>query len=338
MTDLPGLDLGRLNEWFTTNVGATAGPLTAELISGGKSNLTYGLTDGDQSWIIRRPPLGNVLATAHDMAREYRVIHALRDTAVPVPQTFGLCSDDAIIGAPFYIMSRVTGIPYRTAAELTPLGAERTRVISERLVDTLVDLHAVDAAAVGLGDFGRPEGFAARQVKRWRTQLEAAYHRDLAGAEELYQRLVAQTPTHNDAAIVHGDYRLDNLLIDPSTDRVNAVLDWEMATLGDPLTDLALMALYQRLDAIEGMDAIDVQRAPGYLPEPEMVERYATASGRNLDGFGFYVALAAYKLAAILEGIHLRHVNGLTVGDGFEHVGNGIEPLLELGLSAIREG
>lgn len=338
MTNLPGLDLTRLGEWFTANVGETARPLTAELISGGKSNLTYGLTDGSERWIIRRPPLGDVLATAHDMGREYRVIHALRDTKVPVPQTFGMSTDDTIIGAPFYIMSRVDGIPYRTAEELERIGEERTRAISERLVDTLVDLHAVDPASVGLAEFGRPEGFAARQVRRWRTQLESAYHRDLVGADELYQRLVAQTPTHSDAAIVHGDYRLDNLLVDAETDRVNAVLDWEMATLGDPLTDLALMALYQRLDALEAMGASDVQAAPGYLPEPEMINRYATASGRDLDGFGFYVALAAYKLAAILEGIHLRHVNGRTVGDGFENVGNGIEPLLELGLTAIREG
>lgn len=338
MTNLPGLDLTRLGEWFTANVGETARPLTAELISGGKSNLTYGLTDGSERWIIRRPPLGDVLATAHDMGREYRVIHALRDTKVPVPQTFGMSTDDTIIGAPFYIMSRVDGIPYRTAEELERIGEERTRAISERLVDTLVDLHAVDPASVGLAEFGRPEGFAARQVRRWRTQLESAYHRDLAGADELYQRLVAQTPTRADAAIVHGDYRLDNLLVDAETDQVNAVLDWEMATLGDPLTDLALMALYQRLDALEAMGASDVQAAPGYLPEPEMINRYATASGRDLDGFGFYVALAAYKLAAILEGIHLRHVNGRTVGDGFENVGNGIEPLLELGLTAIREG
>ncbi|MBS1675260.1 MAG: phosphotransferase family protein [Actinobacteria bacterium] len=326
-----------LTEWFVKNVPGATAPLTAERISGGKSNLTYGIADGSSTWILRRPPLGNVLATAHDMTREHRVIHALQPTSVPVPRTFGLCEDETVIGAPFYVMSRVDGIPYRTADELRRLGPQRTRAISENLVDTLVTLHAVDPDAVGLADFGRPEGFVQRQVRRWHTQMQSAHHRELAGSDELHALLVDRVPEHSDTAIVHGDYRLDNLLTDAATDQVNAVLDWEMATLGDPLTDLALMVLYQRLAAIEGIGASDVSTAPGHLTESEMIERYAHASGRDLDGFGFYVALAAYKLAAILEGIHLRHLNGRTVGEGFETIGNGVEPLLDLGLTAIRK-
>ena len=338
MTDVPGLDLIRLGEWFARSLPGAGSALSAERISGGKSNLTYAISDGRSTWVLRRPPLGDVLATAHDMAREHRVIKALGSTPVPVPLTFGLCLDTAVIGAPFYVMSRVDGIPYRDAEELSAVGPARTRVISEHLVDTLVALHAVDPAAVGLADFGRPEGFVARQVRRWHTQLEAAYHRDLKGADELYARLADRIPVHSDTTIVHGDYRLDNLLTDVRTDAVNAVLDWEMATLGDPLTDLALMVLYQRLATIEGVHVSDVSAAPGYLDEARMLERYASASGRSIEGFGFYVALAAYKLAAILEGIHLRYLNGRTVGEGFDTIGDGIGPLLELGLTAIKEG
>ncbi|GAB3681048.1 phosphotransferase family protein [Saccharopolyspora tripterygii] len=308
------------------------------LIAGGKSNLTYAVTDGVHEWIVRRPPLGHVLATAHDMAREYRVLSALQDTRVPVPRTFAMCTDPAVLGATFYVMQRCVGRPYRCAAELQLLGPERTRAISERLVDTLAALHSVEPATVGLGDFGRPEGFLGRQVARWKKQFDASYSRELPAAHELHRRLARSVPVESAAGIVHGDFRLDNVLVD-GTGQVTAVLDWEMATLGDPLTDLALMLVYNRLGALtgDGTDTVsDVSAAPGFLNEREVIQRYSRGSDRDLPEFGFYIGLAAFKLAAILEGIHYRHLNGHTVGAGFDRIGEAIHPLLDAGLDALK--
>ena len=336
--DIPGLDLSRLGAWFVDHVPGVASPdLTARHISGGKSNLTYEVTDGTSAWIVRRPPLGHVLATAHDMAREHRVISALRDTVVPVPVTYGLCEDVEVVGAPFFVMERVDGTPYRSSRELEALGPVRTRVISERLVDTLVALHHVDPDSVGLTDFGRPEGFLARQVERWKKQMDASYHRDLPAADELHARLAASVPPQGATGIVHGDFRLDNALVGAGTDRINAVLDWEMATLGDPLADLALTLVYQRLAGFADGTVSDVSNAPGYLTEAEIVARYDAASGRDLSRLGFYLGLSAYKLAAILEGIHYRYLAGQTVGEGFDTIGDAIHPLLDAGLSALEE-
>jgi len=334
---LPGLDLDRFSPWFRATVPGVGSEPTASLIAGGKSNLTYEVSDGQQTWIVRRPPLGHVLATAHDMVREYRVMSALQDTDVPVPTTYALCRDDSVLGAPFYVMERMAGTPYRRAEELAALGPERTRAISERLVDTLTALHAVEPASVGLADFGRPEGYLARQVARWKKQLDASYCRDLPAAEELHARLAADVPPESAAGIVHGDYRLDNVLVD-ADDQLTAVLDWEMATLGDPLADLGLMLVYHRLGDILGSGSVaDAGSAPGFLGEEEIIARYAAGSDRDLSRFGFYLGLAAYKLAAILEGIHYRHLHGQTVGTGFAEIGDAIHPLLDAGLSALKE-
>lgn len=333
----PGLDLDRLGAWFAAEIPGAGGPLTASLIAGGKSNLTYVVSDGRQEWIVRRPPMGHVLATAHDMGREHRVMSALRDTEVPVPTTYGICTDDSVVGAPFYVMERVAGMPYRYAHELQPLGPERARTISTRLVDTLAVLHQVDPKAVGLEDFGHPQGYLGRQVARWKKQLDASHSRDLPAAEALYSRLAADVPQESTVGIVHGDYRLDNLLFDEH-DQPTAVLDWEMATLGDPLADLALMLIYHRLGMAANLDSVtDVARTPGFLPEADIIERYAAGSRRNLSRLGFYLGLAAFKLAAILEGIHYRYLNGQTVGEGFDNIGDAIHPLLDAGLSALKE-
>lgn len=336
-TELPGLDLDRFSDWWRATVPGVGAASSARLIAGGKSNLTYEVSDGTTGWIVRRPPLGHVLATAHDMVREYRVMAALRQTDVPVPAMYALCQDDAVLGAPFYVMERVEGTPYRTAAELTELGPERVRAISTGLVDTLAALHAVDPAAIGLADFGRPDGFLGRQVRRWKKQLDASYTRDLPAAVELHARLSADVPAESTTGIVHGDYRLDNVLTDDK-DRPAAVIDWEMATLGDPLTDLALMIIYGRLaeESTGGVNA-DAPVAPGYLSEDEIIERYSARSERDMSRFGFYLGLAAFKLAAILEGVHYRYLHGQTVGEGFDAVGAAVEPLLETGLIALKE-
>lgn len=335
-----GLDLSRLAEYLSTAApGLLTGELTARHIAGGKSNLTYAVSDGQRSVVVRRPPLGHVLATAHDMVREYRVITALKDTAVPVPRTYALCEDESVIGAQFYVMELASGKPFRYAAQIEGFGPDRVRAISERLIDVLVDLHAVDPDSVGLGDFGRPQGFLGRQVRRWTTQLEKSTSRELKGAAELAADLAASVPADGDVSIIHGDYRLDNVLVDVDrNDEFTAVLDWEMATLGDPLADVALFGVYQSLPRLgANQNVSDVSLASGYLPQDELFERYAARSGRDTSRLSWHLGLGYFKLAVILEGIHYRYIHGQTVGEGFAEVGNAVVPLITAGRAALRE-
>jgi len=332
--DPPGLDLHRLGNFLAEQCpGLTEGPLRAEVIAGGKSNLTYSVTDGVSTWVVRRPPLGHVLATAHDMGREYRVMSALQGTGVPVPAMIASCQDPALMGEPFYVMEWVPGRAYRQAAELLPLGLQRAELLAERMVDVLLDLHEVNPDAVGLSDFGRPAGFCQRQVRRWQQQLAASATRELPRAEELARMLAASIPPDAPAAIVHGDYRLDNLLVDDQ-DRVRAVVDWEMATLGDPLTDLALLYVYVRLASIDNAIA-DAMSVPGFLTPDQVLARYVARSTRDTSRMGFYLGLAFFKLAVIVEGIHRRYLDGKTVGAGFDGIGALLEPLVEEGIKAM---
>jgi aminoglycoside phosphotransferase (APT) family kinase protein len=337
--DPRGLDLAAFARWYDAQrPGDVTGELRARLIAGGKSNLTYEVTDGSSWWIVRRPPMGHVQATAHDMGREFTVMSGLADTGVPVPRMFAHCTDPDVIGAPFYVMERVLGTPYRTKAQLEELGPELTAGIAHTMIDVLARLHAVDPDAVGLGGLGRPEGFLERQVRRWGRQLEGSRSRDLPDADELLRRLSAQIPEQSGSGIVHGDYRLDNLLVDATRtgEEVRAVVDWEMATLGDPLTDVALLLVYDRLAAISGGAAVaDASAAPGYPDADTQLEQYAAASGRDLSRMDFHLGLAHFKLAVILEGIHFRHAQGHTVGEGFDTVGDAVQPLLAAGLTAI---
>ncbi len=334
----PGLDPARLEAWLRGVLpDAPAGELTASLITGGRSNLTYRIGLGPARWILRRPPVGEVQATAHDMGREFRVMTALADTPVPVPRTIVECEDASVLGAPFYVMEEADGTPYRRAEQLEPLGPARTRAISERLVDVLVRLHQVDHRERGLESFGRPEGFLARQVQRWSRQLAASRTRDLPDADRLAQLLTERLPGGGPVGIVHGDYRLDNVLVDDD-DLPTAVIDWEMATVADTLTDLALMLVYKRLGHELGGEAVtDASSASGFLTEDEILDRYATGRGVDLADFGFYVGLASFKLAGILEGVHYRYLHGQTVGPGFEQVGAAVQPLLAAGLNAVKE-
>ncbi|MEW2523906.1 phosphotransferase family protein [Streptomyces sp. NPDC047071] len=338
----PGLDLDRLRGHLDrTRPGLLGGgPLTARLIEGGRSNLTYAVTDGAARWVVRRPPLGHVLATAHDMRREHRVISALHPTAVPVPRPVLLCEDESVVGAPFYVMEFVEGTPYRTAEQLAPLGPERTRATVLGLVDALVDLHAVDPEAVGLADFGRPEGFLDRQLRRWGKQLAASRGRELAGIEELHAALGRALPASPAPAVVHGDYRLDNVLIDSTsgTDRIAAVLDWEMSTLGDPLTDLGLLVMYSVRLEVPDSPVSTTAGAPGHPDPAELIERYAARSGRDVSAVSWYTAFAWFKLAVILEGIHYRYTQGQTVGPGFDRIGELVPLFIEHGLTTLQEG
>ncbi|WP_432083651.1 phosphotransferase family protein [Streptomyces sp. WAC 04229] len=335
----PGLDLDRLRELLDRErPGLVTGPLSGRLIEGGRSNLTYAVTDGTARWVVRRPPLGHVLATAHDMKREHRVISALHPTNVPVPRPLLLCEDEDVVGAPFYVMEFVEGTPYRTADQLAPLGPERTRAAVLNLVDTLVELHAVDPAEVGLGDFGRPEGFLDRQLRRWAKQLDASRNRDLPGIDELHATLGRELPRSPAPTVVHGDYRLDNVLIGGENDEINAILDWEMSTLGDPLTDLGLLVMYSSPLGMPDSPVSTTAQAPGHPAPAELVQRYADRSGRDVGAVAWYTAFAWFKLAVILEGIHYRYTLGRTVGPGFDRIGDLVPVFIEHGLTTLQKG
>ncbi|MFD0268994.1 phosphotransferase family protein [Streptomyces sp. NPDC127106] len=337
--DPRGLDLQRLRGHLErVRPGLLAGPLRGRLIEGGRSNLTYEVGDGTGRWVVRRPPLGHVLATAHDMRREHRVIEALHGTAVPVPEPVLLCEDDGVLGAPFYVMEFVDGVPYRTAGKLAALGPGRTRQVVLGLVDTLVDLHAVDPHEVGLGDFGRPEGFLDRQLRRWAKQLAASRGRDLAGIDELHGALGRALPRSPAATVVHGDYRLDNVLVGGPGDTVRAVLDWEMSTLGDPLTDLGLLVMYSSDLGLTDSPVSTTSAAPGHPAPAELIERYTARSGRDTGEIAWYTAFAWFKLAVILEGIHYRWTLGQTVGEGFDRIGELVPVFIEHGLTTLQEG
>ena len=345
MTDpggLPGLDLAALTAWLDDeHPGTRVGPLRAELVAGGRSNLTYRVDDDAHSWVLRRPPLGHVLATAHDMAREHRVIGALAHTAVPVPTPVALCADAerSPLGAPFYLMERVEGLVLRTAADLEPLSLADRHALGLRMMDTLADLHAVDPASVGLADFGRPDGFLARQVRRWGAQLDASRSRDLPGVDELREGLAASVPASRRTSVVHGDYRLDNLVVAPGDGHIAAVLDWEMSTLGDPLTDLGLLLAYtEGLSDPRNPVAQPVDESVGFPGVDAYVGRYAERGALDEDdlaGLPWCTALGYFKIAVILEGIHYRFVQGQTVGAGFDRIGALVPGLVQHGRAAL---
>lgn len=334
--DPPGVQVRALEAFLRkAGLGALDGPLQVELLSGGRSNLTYLLTDGVQRWVLRRPPLGHVLATAHDMDREYRVLDALHPTDVPVPKPL-VSAGPEVIGAPFYVMEFTEGLVLREESELKAFGDAASR-LADGLVEVLARLHRIEPDVVGLENLGRPRGYLERQLRRWGAQLEASHSRDLPELERLGDRLQRTMPAGQAAAIVHGDYRLDNVVVDPGDGRVMGVLDWEMATLGDPLTDLASMVLWW--DGIRGLDS-PVAAVPGdvhgFPSSDALIDGYALLSGRELAELPWYLGFAYYKVAVIFEGIHYREQQGLTVGDGFEQLGSMVPALTERGHAALR--
>jgi aminoglycoside phosphotransferase (APT) family kinase protein len=330
----PGVSVPALDRFLRDAVpGLLTGPLRVELLSGGRSNLTYLVTDGVGRWVLRRPPLGHVLATAHDMTREFRVLTALHPSDVPVPAPI-VAAGPSVIGAPFYVMAFTDGEVLRERARLESFDDASAARLASALVDVLVRLHSTDPASVGLGDLGRPEGFLERQLRRWARQLAASHSRDLPDLTALGERLASRIPGNGGAAIVHGDYRLDNIVV--AADRVAGVLDWEMATLGDPLTDLASMVVWW--DGMNGLDS-PVAAAPGEVPAfPSgefLVSAYARGSDADLSALPWYLGFAYYKIAAIFEGIHYRAGQGLTVGDGFERLGGLVPSLVERGHAVL---
>lgn len=334
---LPGIPVEALEDFLRSNVPhLLGGPLRVELLAGGRSNLTYLVTDGDSRWVLRRPPLGHVLATAHDMDREYRMLAALHPTDIPVPRPL-ISAGSEVLGAPFYLMEFTDGLIPR---ERTQLESFRTcpEQLAHELVDVLVRLHRLEPDSVGLGELGRPHGYLSRQLSRWAHQLDASRSRRLPELDRLGQLLSETLPTEREPTLVHGDYRLDNVVVDPQDGRIVGVLDWEMATRGDPLTDLASMVLWW--DGIRGLDS-PVAAVPGDVPDfPSselLLARYAEQSGRDLASLPWYLAFAFYKIAVIFEGIHYRAQQDLTVGDGFDALGGLVPALTERGLAALHQ-
>lgn len=327
-----GIDVPALESWFAENVPGSSSPLRFERIAGGHSNLTYRVLDGaGGEWALRRPPLGKRLGSAHDMAREHRVVSALGPTPVPVAPVVALCEDESVNEAPFYVMEFVSGPVLRGLAEadLFPDEGDR-RAIGERVADTLVAIHAVDPDAVGLGDLGRREEYVARQLRRWQGQWESSKTRELPVVDRVHERLAARIPPQGPATIVHGDYRLDNMILTEAGE-VAAVVDWELCTLGDPLADLGLLLVYWA--DREAEDPVGLGQpanlAPGFPTREQLAGRYAERCGRDLAELDFYVALGYWKLAVIIEGVYRRYREGGLgeAGDGVEYFARLVERL-----------
>ena len=335
MPGIPGVEHpDRLVKWMAGAGLADFGELRGvQLIAGGRSNLTYRLDFDGGQLVLRRPPLGHVLPTAHDMSREFRVLTALRDTAVPVPEALASCQDTDVIGAPFYLMKYVDGRVLRTAEDGAILTAAQATELSELLASMLATIHGVDTVAVGLDTFGRPDGYLARQLSRWQRQWELSNTRDMPGYTDLVTRLTEGLPASAEGTLVHGDFRLDNTLVRLTTPAsIAAVVDWEMSTLGDPLADLGLTLSYWA-DAAEPFPDINVGSSitalPGFYDRAEFAARYGELTGRDVSGIGYYIAFGYFKLAVVLEGIHARFLQGKTLGEGFEREGPAVPVLIE---------
>ncbi|HWV76800.1 MAG TPA: phosphotransferase family protein [Isoptericola sp.] len=371
MTDVPGLDTAGLRAWLErehpeltdggTGAGTgSGGELTASVIAGGRSNLTYRVDGARVPLVVRRPPLGHVLSTAHDMRREHRVVTALADSAVPVPRTVGVVDDTdrgEVTGTVFFVMEHVTGTVLSRPGQNVAFTPAGLHALGLELAEVLADLHAVDPAAVGLADFGRPDGYLDRQVATWRRQYDASRSRPQPRLDTLQDRLAASVPASGGrAGVVHGDFRLDNAIVvgPPDAPRVAAVLDWEMATLGDPLVDLGMLGLYWDIRGLTARAVSDeasgeasdeapadddalsaVVPGAGYPEFAELVDAYAARSRTAPPDLSWYRAFAAYKLAVILEGIHYRYRAGETVGEGFDRIGALVDPLAADGLAHL---
>ncbi len=339
---LDGLDLAALDGYLRSAGIDRDGELTAQLISGGRSNLTFLVGDDSSKWVLRRPPLHGLTPSAHDMAREYKVVAALIDTAVPVARAVTLCNDDSVLGAPFQMVEYVAGQVVRTRAELEALGGQEVSDgCVDGLIQVLVDLHAVDPAAVGLADFGKADGYLERQVRRWGSQWELVHRPDDlrdADVARLHAKLGQAVPQQSRASIVHGDYRIDNTILD-ATDpsRVRAVVDWELSALGDPLSDAALMCVYRdpSLDLI--INAQAAWTSPQLPVADELAHKYSVVSGQPLAHWNFYMALAYFKLAIIAAGIDFRRrmSGGQDDVDASDRVGETVAPLIARGLSEL---
>lgn len=339
---IKGIDVDAVTDWLTRCVPDVSLPLAVELIAGGHSNLTFelretappaGSSPEPRRWVLRRPPLGQVLSTAHDMGREYRIISALARSDVPVPHTVGLSADESVNGAPFYVMDFVDGRVIRSATDADALDEPARARAGRSLVEVLGAIHAVDVNSVGLGDLAKKDDYIARQLKRWYAQFRKSESQvegglDLPQVHEAHDALADAIPLQHGSTIVHGDYRLDNCMIGPNGEVV-AVLDWEICTLGDPMADVGLLWVYW---TDPGQEAVLPQASPTSLPgfptRLELMDLYHTSTGRDLTDLPYYVAFGYWKLACIIAGVYARYAGG-SMGDVPESTVRGFRDMLE---------
>lgn len=351
VTDPPGLRLEPLRSWMeesVPNFDASA-PLQATLLAGGRSNISYKLTDASgSSWVLRRPPLGHIMPSAHDMGREFRVLSGLNKVLFPTPTTRAHCEDESVIGAKFMMMDFVDGRVIESAQTALSLSATQASEISQELVDTLARLHAVDPAAAGLDQLGKPAGYLQRQVKRWGEQWQITKTRELPEIEVLrawLEAAIVKVPESLPTSIVHGDYRIDNVILAGDKSQIVAVLDWEMSTLGDPISDLAISLVYwsQATDTLRKKIPVaeDVTSGLGFWSRQQVLDRYVSQTGLDISHLDECVALACFKLAVIMESIHHRNLSGQQLGAAAgaqSTMGEATVALTELGLAVTRQG
>lgn len=333
-TSIEVLDLSAITSHIDSIGVVRQGPLRAELISGGRSNLTFLVFDDKSTWVLRRPPVHGVTPSAHDMSREYTVVSALAGTGIPVARPVSLCQDTSVLGAPFTLVEYVMGQVIRSEDDLAAISSEKDlNGCVHSLIEVLSDLHHVDPNAIGLGDWGRPDGYLQRQVRRWGSQWDLVRHREDprdADVRSLHALLAEAVPPQSGVSIVHGDYRIDNTILESTAPhRVRAVVDWEMSTLGDPLADVALMCVYRDpvFDLVIGTDAAwTSERLPS---ADEMAQYYASVSGRQLSHWDFHMALGYFKVAIIAAGIAYRRRSDDGLVDPADEA---VAPLIAAGL------
>lgn len=334
------LDLSKLSDWMKKNVCDFSGPLSAEKFAGGQSNPTFKLSAGDRKFVLRRKPPGQLLASAHAVDREFRVIAALQDTDVPVPGAVALCKEDEIIGSMFYLMEYLEGRVFWDPV-LPELNNDERSAVYDDMNRVLAAMHSINVADVGLGDYGRPGNYFERQVGRWTKQYRASETQTVPAMEELMAWLPENMPAEDDrVALVHGDYRLDNVMFHPTEPKIIAVLDWELSTLGNPIADLAYQVMAWQLPRDAGITGLaGIDRKPLAIPEDNSyVTSYCERTGRDeIKHWNFYLAFCFFRLAAIVQGVKKRALDGTASSAEAESRGNLVQPLAELGMSYMKD-
>jgi aminoglycoside phosphotransferase (APT) family kinase protein len=337
------LDLAKLEPYLRAHFPEATGPLVVEQFPSGHSNLTYFVRLGEREFVLRRPPFGSTVKSAHDMGREFRVLSKLHPVYAPAPQVHLYCEDDSILGAPFYLMQRVRGVILRRELPSgLALPPETVRGLCESFVDNLALLHSLDYARAGLGDLGKPAGYLERQVRGWIERYHAARTHDLPEVEFLSRWLTSSLPASSEAALIHNDYKYDNVVLDAENlTRIAGVLDWEMCTLGDPLSDLGMALAYW----VEPGDPPELQQIvwgptalPGSFTRTQLVERYAQSSGRSVSDMVFHLVLGRFKLAVIVQQIYFRYHQGLTQDARFGALADVARVLLRTAVRTAESG
>jgi aminoglycoside phosphotransferase (APT) family kinase protein len=339
VTAPPGIEVEAVTAWLTDRLPELERPLTFTRIGEGQSNLTFRVEDaGARTLVIRRPPLGEILASAHDVVREHRILTALHPTGFPVPRTIGVCEDAAVTGAPFYAMEHVDGYVLGRAADAEQLDVETRAEAGRQIAATLAQLHALELDAVGLADFRRPESLISRQLRRWRRQWEASKTRELADVDEVGAWLEARMPEERESVLLHGDYHLHNFVLAPDG-HMRAVLDWELCTSGDPLADVGQMVAYwNELSSKDGFFREPVAAAEGFPDATTLAELYAGAAGRDVEALGYWVAFAYWKIAIIVEGVYRRWLNDPQNGSDAGALAPAVVRLAALARDAAADG